>query len=88
MKIIFIFQIGVCVWPVLQTINFFFVPEHNRVIYVSCCSLIWTSFLAYMKSLEAKKLQKDLKSDNNLKHKDQKNITDQKEDKSKRVSIR
>ncbi|XP_012176482.1 mpv17-like protein isoform X4 [Bombus affinis] len=79
--------VGVCVWPILQTINFFFVPEHNRVIYVSFCSLIWTSFLAYMKALEAKKLQ-DLKSDNNLKHKSKKSINvDQKEDKSERLSI-
>lgn len=40
-----------------------------------------------MKALEAKKLQ-DLKSDNNLKHKSQKSINvDQKEDKSKRLSI-
>lgn len=37
-----------------------------------------------MKSLETKKLQKDLKSDNNLKYKGQ-NITDKKEDKSKRI---
>ncbi|XP_012241995.1 mpv17-like protein [Bombus impatiens] len=81
------YKVGVCVWPILQTINFFFVPEHNRVIYVSFCSLIWTSFLAYMKALEAKNLQ-DLKSDNNLKHKSQKSINvDQKEDKNERLSI-
>lgn len=55
-----------CVWPVLQTINFFFIPEHNRVVYVSCCSLIWTSFLAYMKAREGK--QKEAITDNNKKH--------------------
>ena len=53
-------QIGVCVWPVLQTINFLVVPEKNRVVYVSICSLMWTSFLAYMKSLEAKRLGEQL----------------------------
>ncbi|XP_033213152.1 mpv17-like protein [Belonocnema kinseyi] len=50
------YKIGVCVWPILQTVNFLLVPERNRVVYVSICSLMWTSFLAYMKSLEDKKL--------------------------------
>lgn len=54
----FLLQIGVCVWPVLQTINFAFVPESNRVVFVSLCSLLWTSFLAYMKQLERKQLLK------------------------------
>ena len=49
-------QIGICVWPILQTVNFLFIPEKNRVVYVSICSLMWTSFLAYMKSLQDKKL--------------------------------
>lgn len=54
------YKVGVCVWPVLQTINFFFIPEHNRVVYVSFCSLIWTSFLAYMKAVEAKKKEQNI----------------------------
>ncbi|XP_076232725.1 mpv17-like protein isoform X2 [Calliopsis andreniformis] len=61
------YKVGVCVWPILQTINFFLVPEHNRVVYVSCCSLVWTSFLAYMKALEKK--QKEALNDNNVKPK-------------------
>ncbi|XP_076626852.1 mpv17-like protein [Colletes latitarsis] len=60
------YKVGVCVWPVLQTINFFLIPEHNRVVYVSVCSLIWTSFLAYMKAMENK--QNEATSDNNKKH--------------------
>ncbi|XP_051174389.1 mpv17-like protein isoform X1 [Leptopilina boulardi] len=51
------YKIGVCVWPILQTINFLLVPEKNRVVYVSICSLMWTSFLAYMKSRETRRLQ-------------------------------
>lgn len=54
------YKIGVCVWPVLQTINFVLIPEHNRVVYVSVCSLMWTTFLAYMKALEAKKNEEAL----------------------------
>lgn len=48
---------GICVWPILQTINFVLIPERNRVVYVSVCSLVWTSFLAYMKSLDAEALE-------------------------------
>ncbi|KAH8419797.1 hypothetical protein KR009_002689 [Drosophila setifemur] len=43
-------QVGICIWPILQTINFSLVPEHNRVVFVSICSLMWTIFLAYMKT--------------------------------------
>lgn len=45
-----------CVWPFLQTINFLLVPEKNRVVYVSICSLMWTSFLAYMKAMESRRI--------------------------------
>lgn len=54
---LFIFQVALCVWPVLQTINFRYVSEKNRVPYVSAASLVWTSFLAYMKQLDAKKIK-------------------------------
>ncbi|XP_063972374.1 mpv17-like protein [Diachasmimorpha longicaudata] len=56
-KIFPTWRMGICVWPILQTINFVLIPERNRVVYVSICSLVWTSFLAYMKSLDAKRLQ-------------------------------
>lgn len=48
-------KVGVCVWPVVQTINFTFVPERNRVPFVSIASLMWTTFLAYMKQLDKNK---------------------------------
>lgn len=35
--------------PIAQTINFACVKPKNQVIYVSFASLIWTTFLAYMK---------------------------------------
>lgn len=43
------YKVGICIWPVIQTINFSLIPEHNRVPFVSICSLLWTTFLAYMK---------------------------------------
>ena len=43
------YQIGFIFWPCVQTINFAFVPMKNQVICVSFASLIWTTFLAYMK---------------------------------------
>ncbi|KAK7868563.1 hypothetical protein R5R35_009460 [Gryllus longicercus] len=57
-KFIPTYRVGFCVWPVLQTINFAFIPERNRVPFVSICSFLWSSFLAYMKQLEAKDLVK------------------------------
>lgn len=47
------YKVGICVWPIIQTINFALIPEHNRVPFVSICSLLWTTFLAYMKQRSA-----------------------------------
>ncbi|CAL1676740.1 unnamed protein product [Lasius platythorax] len=54
------YKVAICVWPILQTINFALIPERNRVVYVSVCSLVWTCFLAYMKASAAKRKEKDL----------------------------
>ena len=43
------FQISVFVWPVLQTINFRFVPAQFRPIYVGVFSFFWTTGLAGLK---------------------------------------
>ncbi|KDR12034.1 mpv17-like protein [Zootermopsis nevadensis] len=51
-------QVGVFVWPVVQTVNFTIVPERNRIVFVGFCSMVWTCFLAYMKQLETNKLGK------------------------------
>ncbi|CAG9860722.1 unnamed protein product [Phyllotreta striolata] len=48
-------KVGFCVWPVLQTVNFCYISEKNRVPFVSACSLVWCCFLAYMHELEMKK---------------------------------
>ncbi|KAG8222023.1 hypothetical protein J437_LFUL002784 [Ladona fulva] len=47
-KFIPTYKVAVCVWPLLQTINFTFISEKNRVPFVSICSLIWTTFLSFM----------------------------------------
>ncbi|XP_067636216.1 mpv17-like protein isoform X2 [Eurosta solidaginis] len=44
------FKVGICFWPIIQTINFSMIPESYRVVFVSVCSLGWTTFLAYLKT--------------------------------------
>ncbi|XP_036220952.1 uncharacterized protein [Bactrocera oleae] len=41
-------RIAIFIIPVLQTINFGLVPEPNRILFVSFCSLFWITFLAHM----------------------------------------
>lgn len=48
-KFVSVYTIGFVYWPITQTINFAWVKPRNQVIYVSFASLIWTTFLAYMK---------------------------------------
>lgn len=49
---------AMCVWPMISTANFALVPEKNRVVFISMCSLIWTCFLAYVKQLDQKNVDK------------------------------
>lgn len=51
-KFIPTYKAAMCIWPVVSTVNFALVPEKNRVVFISICSLIWTCFLAYMKQLD------------------------------------
>lgn len=39
---------GACVWPIVQTVNFWIVPMKNRVVFVSIFSYLWNTFLSYM----------------------------------------
>ncbi|XP_063369250.1 mpv17-like protein 2 [Cydia amplana] len=46
------YKIGVVFWPTAQTINFYFVSEKNRIVFVSAASFVWTVYLAHMKAKE------------------------------------
>ncbi|XP_055371353.1 uncharacterized protein LOC129605549 [Condylostylus longicornis] len=46
------YKAAVSIWPVVAVINFGFVPEKNRVVFISICSFMWSIFLAYMKHLD------------------------------------
>ena len=37
----------VCFWPFVQTLNFAFIAEKNRVVVVSIASFIWAVYLSY-----------------------------------------
>ncbi|KAL7743047.1 hypothetical protein ACLKA6_005793 [Drosophila palustris] len=51
------YKVGLCVWPFVQTINFSLVPEHNRVVFVSICSLMWIIFLAFTKMQQVESVE-------------------------------
>lgn len=42
-------KVSVCYWQSVSSINFAFVPERNRIVFSSAASLVYTTFLAYMK---------------------------------------
>lgn len=46
------YKIGVVFWPTAQTLNFYFVSEKNRIIFVSAASFVWTVYLAHVKAKE------------------------------------
>lgn len=52
------YKTALCFWPFIQTCNFYFVPERNRVVVVGTCSLVWTCFLSYMHNLDKEAMAK------------------------------
>ncbi|GAB0093225.1 SYM1 [Sergentomyia squamirostris] len=51
------YKVGAIYWPCVQTINFTLVPQKNQVVFVSIFSMLWSSFLAYMKHMEIEKIR-------------------------------
>ncbi|XP_076441272.1 mpv17-like protein 2 [Babylonia areolata] len=48
-KFLTIYMADWCIWPPAQFINFYFFPPHLRVMYVCMVTLVWNTFLSYMK---------------------------------------
>ncbi|XP_060082513.1 mpv17-like protein 2 [Ylistrum balloti] len=51
-KFLTVYVIDWFVWPPAQFINFYFLPKKFRVVYVSCLTLIWNTFLSWYKHRE------------------------------------
>ncbi|XP_058467128.1 mpv17-like protein [Malaya genurostris] len=47
------YKVGFFYWPVVQTVNFSVIPAKNQIIAAGFFSLIWTTFLAYIKTKAA-----------------------------------
>ena len=45
-----LFQIGWVYWPIMQGINFVFLPTALRTVYVGTAAFIWTNFLCYLRA--------------------------------------
>jgi hypothetical protein len=48
-KFLTVYLVDWLFWPAAQTINFFFLPPHLRVIYIGASALVYNSFLSFMK---------------------------------------
>ncbi|XP_076058788.1 uncharacterized protein LOC143035750 [Oratosquilla oratoria] len=53
-------MVSVSVWPIIQTVNFGWVAERNRVMVVSLGSFLWTIFLSYMHHTRPEDLPEEL----------------------------
>lgn len=63
-KFLATWRTGACVWPVVQTINFAYIKERNRVPVLSAVSFFWTVYLSYMKQLESEKERESMRISN------------------------
>ncbi|CAD7093708.1 unnamed protein product [Hermetia illucens] len=53
------YRVGMVFWPIVQTVNFTFIPAKNQVIFTSFFSMLWSAFLAYMKHLQQETSHED-----------------------------
>lgn len=53
------YRVGMVFWPIVQTVNFTFIPAKNQVIFTSFFSMLWSAFLAYMKHLQQETAHED-----------------------------
>ena len=42
------------VWTAFQTVNFWLVPAHFQVLYVSCVSVFWAAYMSYTRAVASK----------------------------------
>lgn len=59
-KFLTIYMADWCVWPPAQFINFYFLPSHFRVLYVSMVTLCWNTFLSFMKHKDVPYIHLDI----------------------------
>ena len=48
-KFLFCYAVDWLVWPPNQFINFYYVPNQYRVIYINCLTMLYDIFLSYLK---------------------------------------
>ena len=48
----FIFQFDWIIWPPTQYINFKYIPQSARVLYVNIITVLWDIFLSYIKHID------------------------------------
>ncbi|KAL4708485.1 hypothetical protein ACJJTC_014093 [Scirpophaga incertulas] len=48
------YKTGVIFWPLAQTLNFYFISDKNRIVFVSMASFVWTTYLAHVKGKQFK----------------------------------
>ncbi|XP_064599012.1 mpv17-like protein isoform X2 [Liolophura sinensis] len=50
------YKTGLTYWPIVQTINFAFVPTDKKVYLLATASFLWTNYLCYMKEKKVEQL--------------------------------
>ena len=44
------FQVSLCFWPLCMALNFKFVPQYLRVVFIGFASFVWANILSILKS--------------------------------------
>lgn len=48
------YKLGIVYWPSVQTLNFYLVPERNRMVVLSVASFLWTLYMSHVKGQRLK----------------------------------
>lgn len=48
-KFIYVFAADCLIWVPMQSLNFYFVPPQQRILFISCVFVVWNTILSYFK---------------------------------------
>lgn len=52
-KFVTVYIVDLCIWPVTQFVNFYFIPLQYRVVYSNLVTMIYDVFLSYVKHVDS-----------------------------------
>ena len=52
-----VLKVNYCFWPMINYLNFTFIPIKFRILAINCCALFWNAYLAHVNQKSVDKVE-------------------------------